>query len=336
MSIMNNERLSQEAIDALLEKFDDSAFGGLTPPSSLESTAPEAGSADAAAAAAKQAADDSLSLFAQSIQAADAKQRERAAIADANDRVEENVILPDVRQQDVQRQFTFADLQLQRPFRGFTLTQPETLILSDIIFTERRREEEMAKIIAHNAEAERQGLPPKSGGVSAARKKIGARLEARGFSEHACDVAQLALSELCGNTSMYSTTADEGIAGRLEARYFEDQDAVVIMSINGSSRPTQKTGDDTRSSQTRGRGLALIRGFVGEENLGKLRVYYSPEGGAQQEINEPRHIKGVERFYTNRGASIAGLGRTAVYVVVSRNLAPPTNYETVFDNVESL
>lgn len=227
----------------------------------------------------------------------------RAGINERGEEIDKKGVLGDVLKEDRQRRFTFGDLSRRLPFDGFNFNSG-TSVLSDNILTTRERDIRVAAVAEamENGDAYEENV-----GTHAAREALDKRLKALDFGAHARDVALLALSELCTNTSMHGEGID-GIAGRCEAQYFPELGKLVITAINVSSRPKQSKEDDPRGSQEKGRGLIVLAGFLKEEkigdNLGRFR--YSTTIG--------------ERYLTSSSAEVAGIGRTATYACIAKDL----------------
>lgn len=304
MTLVQPERSQENLLkgpdlDALLQGFDDFA-------PDIDPDDPDSAQK---AQEAKAVADSALDGLVASVSCIAAERARRAA---ANDAAEQKID-KDVMAIDQEHRFTFSDLETRLPFAGFSLRQGE-VIISDDIFTHEKRKEHIQAVRERNRRAETYGLAPfanKNGGTSAARELLETELLRRSFSKDAIFAAQLALTELVSNTGIHGG-ADGGIAGRFEARFFPESDQLVMMAINATSRPNE-SARDSRAPQTGGRGLSLLAGLIGTENLGKLRAYYSPR--PNEDVD-----KAVERLYTYAGASLAGLGRTATFAIVDRKL----------------
>ena len=229
-----------------------------------------------------------------------------AIVARLTDGLYANIVLDDVLDVDEPRQFTFANLTRRLPFDGFNFSMGAN-ILSDNILTTRERK--LRKQAAEEAAARGESYEEELG-IKYARHTLGEQLDELGFSDHAQYVAKLALSELCSNTSIHGEGID-GIAGRCEAQYFPEMGRLVITAINVSNRPKQRKEDDPRGVQEKGRGLSLLAGFLREpngqigDNLGRFRYSDSI----------------VERYSTSPAAEVAGIGRTATFAVIAKDLA---------------
>lgn len=209
----------------------------------------------------------------------------------------------DVLRVDEEHRFTFADLERRLPFDGFRFNDG-IVVLSDNILTTRERNR---RVEAHKR-AEKEGLPHNENfGTQYARDVLDGRLKELGFNDHARHIAQLALSELCANTSIHGEGI-KGIAGRCEAQYFPDIAKLVITAINVSSRPKQRKEDDTRGVQEKGRGLYTLAGFLREEDIG--------DNMGRFRYNDAI----IERFIISPAAEVAGIGRTATFAVIDKDL----------------
>lgn len=238
-------------------------------------------------------------------EAADKTDQNDAVLAGLQDRVFANSSLGDVGDVDKSRRFTFTDLDRRLPFDGFSFNTG-VVVLSDNILTTRERDRRIAKAL----EAKREGEPYEENlGTQYAREQLDLRLSEHGFTEHARHIAKLALTELCSNTSIHGEGID-GIAGRCEAQYFPEMGKLVVTAVNVSNRPKQRKEDDTRGVQEKGRGLYTLAGFLREEggeigdNMGRFR--YSDTI--------------VERYTTSPSAEVAGIGRTATFAVIDKEL----------------